>query len=343
MVSSIVLNSTLTAGQSDAPAGPPTDPSSEDRFVEGLRVTSAVRETPIINIGTRNSSTGSSILPTSLPSKVKTTSKTTLSFMEVVKLASKKANESGGQVQQQELSTQMAHMIKLQEASDAKQEEMSQLQKQALLRQERMERLQGELNQLQKASDVKQEKMNQLQKQAFDQQEEMKQLALDHHEEIKQLQLQALGQLSALQSRVQAVLTQTYELHEYPTPRLFVVLSQDPSDWDISSPFSNKFNLYFLCECGEHTKSINNKTEISHDIHFAKHEGYEIVRPSEFFQQYGPYVLTILKMLKFGVSVAGVAVPAISHLVRTDAIDQATAGLKNLRDNIEPGMDHVIG
>ncbi|KAG0259143.1 hypothetical protein BGZ95_004768, partial [Linnemannia exigua] len=120
------------------------------------------------------------------------------------------------------------------------------------------------------------------------------------------------------QSRVQAVLTQTYELREYPIPRLFVVLPQDPSGWDTLSPFSNKFHRYFLCECGGHTKSINNKTEISHGIHFAKHEGYQIVRPSEFFQQHGPYVFTILRMLKLGVSVAGVA------------------------DNIEPGMDHII-
>ncbi|KAK5809251.1 hypothetical protein F5H01DRAFT_394807 [Linnemannia elongata] len=341
MVSSVALNPTQTVDQTDAPADPPTDPPSEEMFVEGLRVTSTVGKTPISNIGTR-SSTGSSILPPSLLSKVKTTSKTTMSFLEVVKLASKKANESGGQVQQQELSTQMAYMIKLQETSDAKQEEMSQLQKQALIRQERMEQLQEELNQLQKVSDVKQEKMNQLQKQALDQQKEMKQLALDHHREIKQLQIHALGQLCVLQSRVQAVLTQTYELHEYPIPRLFVVLPQDPSVWDAVNPFSNTFRLYFLCECGEHTKSTSSKTEIPHDIHFAKHEGYEIVRPSEFFQQYGPYILTILKMLKFGVSVAGVVVPAIAHLVRSDAVDQATAGLQQLRDNIEPGMDHVI-
>ncbi|KAG0284302.1 hypothetical protein BGZ96_011313 [Linnemannia gamsii] len=123
---------------------------------------------------------------------------------------------------------------------------------------------------------------------------ELQEAAYAKQEEIKQLQ------------------EQTYELHEYPIPRLFV---------DVK-PFSNKFRLclYFLCECGEHTKSISSKTELSHDIHFAKNEGYEIFRSSELFQQYGPYVLTILKMLKFGVSVAGVA----------------------LRDNIEPGMDHVI-
>jgi hypothetical protein len=102
-------------------------------------------------------------------------------------------------------------------------------------------------------------------------------------------------------------------------------------------PFSNTFRLYFLCECGEHTKSIDSNTE----IHFAKHEGYEIARPTEFFQLYGSHVFAILKMLKFGISVAGVAVPAISHLVRADAIDQAATYLQLLKD-IEPMMDPVI-
>ncbi|KAF9999744.1 hypothetical protein BGZ65_004956, partial [Modicella reniformis] len=139
---------------------------------------------------------------------------------------------------------------------------------------------------LQEAFNIKQEALNVMQA-AF----EVKQ------EEMKQLQIQALSQLSLLQNRVQAVLTQTYELHEYPIPRLFVVLPQYDSAWDFKSPFSNKFRLYFLCECGEHTKSINSK--IPHHIHLAKHEGYEIARPSEFFNQYGSYVLTILKMLKF--------------------------------------------
>jgi hypothetical protein len=141
---------------------------------------------------------------------------------------------------------------------------------------------------------------------------------------------------------VQAVLTQTYELHEYPISRLFVVLPQDPSGWDVVDPFSNKFRLYFLCECGEHTKSICSNTEISHHIHFANHEGYEIARPSEFYQQCGNYVLTILKMLKFGLSVSGVTVPAIFLPVTMDTADQSTAGLQQLMDKIEPGMDHII-
>jgi hypothetical protein len=90
---------------------------------------------------------------------------------------------------------------------------------------------------------------------------------------MKGMHKRALCQLAVLQSRVQAILTQTYELCEYPIPHLFVILPQDISRWDAISLFLNKFRLYFSCECGEHTKSISSNKEITHDIHFAKHEG----------------------------------------------------------------------
>ncbi|KAI8350969.1 hypothetical protein B0O80DRAFT_119567 [Mortierella sp. GBAus27b] len=160
-------------------------------------------------------------------------------------------------------------------------------------------------------------------------------------DEMKQLQIQALDQLALLQNRVQALMTQTYELHEYPIPRLFVVLPQDTSSWNPVDIVSNKFRLYFLCECGEHTRQSTSK--ISHHIHLAKHEGYEITRPKEFFRQFGRYILTILKMLKFGVSVAGVAIPAVSLLVRADALDKATSSLKMLTGNLQTGLEQSIG
>ncbi|KAF9960383.1 hypothetical protein BGZ70_008620 [Mortierella alpina] len=139
------------------------------------------------------------------------------------------------------------------------------------------------------------------------------------HEEVQAI---IANNTAAIGSRVQAVLTQTYELHEYPIPRLFVVLPQDPSVWNTLNPFANKFRLYFLCECGEHTKSINSKTGIPHHIHFAKHEGYEIARPSEFFEQYGSYVLTILKMLKYSITVTGIVMPSFSQLLNPDVLGQ---------------------
>ncbi|KAF9362268.1 hypothetical protein BGX34_006493, partial [Mortierella sp. NVP85] len=146
-------------------------------------------------------------------------------------------------------------------------------------------------------------------------------------DEMKQLQIQALDRLVMLQNGVRALLTQTYELHEYPIPRLFIVLPDERSS-------SSKFRLYFLCECGEHTKSTNSK--IPHHIHLAKHEGYNIERPQEFFQQYGSYVLTILQMLKYGLTVAGVSVPALTQLIRPDDVDKGK-GLKSLTDTLEPG------
>ncbi|KAF9577007.1 hypothetical protein BGW38_008081, partial [Lunasporangiospora selenospora] len=79
-----------------------------------------------------------------------------------------------------------------------------------------------------------------------------------------------------------------------------------------------------------------------HEIHFAKHEGYEIARPSEFFQQYRHYILTLLKMLKVRLSVAGVAVPTLSNLFPSDTIGKVRISLTRLRDNIEPGMDLMI-
>ncbi|KAF9281222.1 hypothetical protein BGZ68_006760 [Mortierella alpina] len=294
-----------------------------------------------------DSSTGApSMVPIAALDFAQTVGGTHARASQALKRASKKTREADDQASQQENDPKMAYVIKLLEASDTKQEEMRHLLKQALDKQEEMKQLASkyhqEMKQSQKAADDKQEEILQLQKQAREQQEAMKQQALDHHEEIKQLQIRTLEQLAVLQSRVQAVLTQTYELHEYPIPRLFVVLPQDSTRWDALNPFSNKFRLYFLCECGEHTKSMSIKTGIPHHIHFAKHEGYEIARPTEFFQQYGSYVLTILKMLKYGVTVAGIVMPAFSQMISPDGFDQSIVALKLLQDTIVPGMDQVI-
>jgi len=167
------------------------------------------------------------------------------------------------------------------------------------------------------------------------------QKALDSkQDEMKELQIQALDRLALIQNSVKILLTQTYELHEYPIPRLFIVLPDERSSWNPMDFFSNKFRLYFLCECGEHTMVTNSK--IPHHIHLAKHGGYDIASPKEFFRQYGSYVLTILRMLKFGISVTGIVVPAVTLLVRDDTLHQATSSLKMLIGNISTGMDQII-
>lgn len=155
--------------------------------------------------------------------------------------------------------------------------------------------------------------------------------------EKKEPQDQSSDQLAMLRRQTQSVLTRNIGLHENPIPRLFVVLPlvHQPL-YDPQNPSSNTFRLYFLCDCGEHTMSAKSKT--SHHIHFAKHEGYDIACPDEFFRRYGSYVLTILRMLKFGISVGGITVPALSRLVRMSDDGQATADQQLLAGTIDSVM-----
>ncbi|KAF9110039.1 hypothetical protein BGW39_004858, partial [Mortierella sp. 14UC] len=125
----------------------------------------------------------------------------------------------------------------------------------------------------------------------------------------------------------------TYELHEYPIPRLFIILPKDTSAWDPANLLNNQFQLYFLCECGEHTKLLNDdNTNIPHHIHIAKHEGYDLQRPTEFFQKYGRYMLILLEMIKHGSMIAGHFVPALSSVNVSGAIDMLTSS----HDTISP-------
>ncbi|KAF9576928.1 hypothetical protein EC968_000053 [Mortierella alpina] len=368
MIPNMDLNSGQTVRATDARADGPGDPLGKDSLVESLRVLSVSEERPRDDIDPHNTPIDIAILPPTSSFGSDTTLKTALSFIEALKRASKKAKEVHGQASPQEDSDAMAPVIKMLEAAETRQKEMMQSLETAAVEREKMkmqalklqqevkqsreaadakgeeikqqaERHHQEVKQLQNDADAKQEKMMQ---QIREKQLEIEQLSCNHHEEIKQLQIDTLDQLARLHSRVQAVFTQNFELHEYPIPRLFIVLPQYPSGWNILEPFTEKYRLYFLCECGEHTKAAGSNSKIPHKIHLAKHEGYEIARPTEFFQQYGPYLLTILKMLKFGVSVASVAVPAVAHLVNSDALDHAAKGLQHLKECIGPGMDQVI-
>ncbi|KAF9904572.1 hypothetical protein EC991_002561 [Linnemannia zychae] len=170
---------------------------------------------------------------------------------------------------------------------------------------------------------------------------------LDLQQEMRDMQLfvlnmqqQALDRLAVIQGRIQALLTQTYELHEYPIPRLFIVLPKDVSSRNPSSILNKQFQLYFLCECGEHTKVLNDdNTKIPHHIHLAKHEGYDLQRPKEFFQKYGRYMLTLLEMIKYGVMIAGFAVPGLATVSTPGAINM----FKNSLDTIsQSAVDQSI-
>ncbi|KAF9187493.1 hypothetical protein BGZ51_001277 [Haplosporangium sp. Z 767] len=167
-------------------------------------------------------------------------------------------------------------------------------------------------------------------------------------EETQRMLQQANDRLAVVQQRVDAILVQNYELHEYPIPRLFVILPEgvDPYEleendddriqrditagtprlmervrnWDPWSLVHERFRLYFLCECGEHTKTDSvqeaaskDSTQSEYRVHLALHEGYELTRPTQFFEKYGSYLLGMLQILQHCLTVAKIVSPVAGH------------------------------
>ncbi|KAF9328858.1 hypothetical protein BG006_008024 [Podila minutissima] len=170
---------------------------------------------------------------------------------------------------------------------------------------------------------------------------ELQQTAAEMQQRMLTMQQQALDRLALIQSRVQSLITTTYELHEYPIPRLFIVLPRATDSWDRLNPFTHKFRLYFLCECGDHTRTPGSK--ISHHIHLAKHEGYDVDRPTEFFEKYGSYVLIMMEMIRYGIVTAGVVVPALANSRLLDGFDGISDGVNLFtKDSFGPLVQESI-
>ncbi|KAG0242408.1 hypothetical protein BGX31_000330 [Mortierella sp. GBA43] len=144
-----------------------------------------------------------------------------------------------------------------------------------------------------------------------------------------------------LLNHIQSVARQTYELIEYSIPRLFIVLPKPSRKRDkLLRPFTKQFKLFFLCECGSSVQHGNH--QYPQRIHLAKHEGYDLDQVDDFFVKYGPYVLTILKMLKIGLAVTGVALPALACFKLVDGIETLERCLGAVSRNASSLLDHAI-
>ncbi|KAF9338770.1 hypothetical protein BGZ91_007938, partial [Linnemannia elongata] len=189
--------------------------------------------------------------------------------------------------------------------------------------------------------------------------ESIKQYMAQHHESLQselakntalqsqmmEMQAAALDRLSLIQSKAEAILKQTYELHEYPIPRLFIILPKEDTTRreKFTTLFGKRFRLHFLCECGEHTRpNDGSESKMSHHIHLARHKGYDLDRPNEFFRKYGSYVLALLQMLKYGVAAAGMVVSPLNTFKFCEGLDQIEKSLQYLEKDIVPMVDNAI-
>lgn len=141
--------------------------------------------------------------------------------------------------------------------------------------------------------------------------------AREREEQIIKNQKEMIDRLIINQQQVDAILVQNYELHEYPIPRLFVIMPEPMSKWDPTSLLGKKYRLHFLCECSDHRRPSSNQFVVPLDkddrfknrVHLTDHEGYELSRPTEFFEQYGAFLLGTLRILKHCLEVASAVAP----------------------------------
>lgn len=156
------------------------------------------------------------------------------------------------------------------------------------------------------------------------------------------LQKKNFDRLVNLQTQMRALLLQTYELHEYPIPRLFIVLPRVGRFRDkLLKPFSHQLRLYFLCECGAHTTQKGSKE--MDEVHLANHSGYDIERPTEFFKKYGSYVLAVMRAVRLGVKVASVVIPHLISSNLAQELKEAESGLQSLQHGMEEYTKEKIG
>ncbi|KAG0270735.1 hypothetical protein BGZ95_001589 [Linnemannia exigua] len=173
-------------------------------------------------------------------------------------------------------------------------------------------------------------------------------------------QQETIDRLIVAQQRLEAIFTQNYELHEYPIPRLFVILPDSYEKWDPRNFMAERFRLYFLCECGDHCRADAGTTTssgrltiaaaststksapipVKSTMHLAKHEGYELARPNEFFDRYGPYILGMLRVLKHCLAVATVVAPAVA--LAKDSVKDVMGDVKSLSESTMKAVDMSI-
>jgi len=188
-----------------------------------------------------------------------------------------------------------------------------------------------------------QQQQQRLQQEALEALEELKkQKAIEEEQErIRQARQQALDRLAAIQNRSRELLLHEYELHEGAIPRLFIVLPKATGLCNRSTrSIAKRFRLYFLCECGIHTMSEG--CETPHEIHLAKHEGYTLNKATEFFRKYGTYLRTMMHMVKYGATAAGMTVPPLANFKIVDDPADDSKHLEYIRKNIESLVDDTI-
>ncbi|KAG0017194.1 hypothetical protein BGZ81_010856 [Podila clonocystis] len=128
-------------------------------------------------------------------------------------------------------------------------------------------------------------------------------------------------------------LAKAYSPLDHPAPKLFLVLPDDPHSGVDTDTRTRVFRLYFICD-PENTPGWFHQQK-----HISDHEGYELKRPTEFFQKFGHYALSILMVFRGKTDLFSDASKLLwSHMAhyREEGLSQ-----DNIKARIEKAIDYL--
>ena len=149
----------------------------------------------------------------------------------------------------------------------------------------------------------------------------------------------AFDQFLHAQHLVRSVLVKPPEENLFS--RLFIILPEPSPSVDVrerSCPF--QFRLYFLCECRTH--SVPRDCNKPHEVHLTNHPGYDLVNHNNFLKKFGSYLLTMMHMVKYGVTVGGLVVPPLLGLRHAIEDGESQRHLPFIKKNFSRLVDDMI-
>ncbi|KAF9131447.1 hypothetical protein BGX30_013094 [Mortierella sp. GBA39] len=130
-----------------------------------------------------------------------------------------------------------------------------------------------------------------------------------------------------------------FDLPNHSIPRMFIVIPEPTSKRNLANIVSHSYRLFFLCECGDSAAAAASTIDggVSHKMHFAHHEGYEIRTPKAFIQKYGSHMMKLLDTIQKLATVGGF--PAILNSSQLPSEIQHV--LKSTGDNCLPRIKEI--
>ncbi|KAG9062095.1 hypothetical protein KI688_006820 [Linnemannia hyalina] len=135
-----------------------------------------------------------------------------------------------------------------------------------------------------------------------------------------------------------------FDLPSHSIPRMFIVIPGPTSKRNLANIVSRSYRLFFLCECGDSAAAATSTIDggVSHKMHFAHHEGYEIRTPKAFIQKYGSHMMKLLDMIQKLASVGSAAFPAFPAILNSSMLPSDIQNvLKSTDDNCLPRIKEI--